>query len=147
MRPAGRFVFAHWTAARPTGAATGTARQPDAFVWAVDGERAPAYWFPCACPRVMAWTTPSTTPEDCARILGPGDATRTHAIEYAWLDRMRTVHLSAYRLPADALTPHDSPVFALPSRGCSPPGRSRVRRRGANYTLGVSRETRASWSR
>jgi hypothetical protein len=27
-----------------------------------------------------------------------------HAIEYAWLDRMRTVDLFAYRLPADAST-------------------------------------------
>ena len=51
---------------------------------------------------------PSTTPEDRARILGPSGATRMHVIEYAWLDRMHTVELFAYRLPAVAFTPYGS---------------------------------------
>ena len=32
-----------------------TARQPAAYVWAVDAVLAPAYWFPRQCPRAMAW--------------------------------------------------------------------------------------------
>jgi hypothetical protein len=32
-----------------------TSRQDLPYVWAVDGDRAPAYWFPRRCPRVMAW--------------------------------------------------------------------------------------------
>jgi hypothetical protein len=36
------------------------------YVWAVDGDRSPDYWFPRDCPRAMAWTVPSTTvDEDC----------------------------------------------------------------------------------
>nr|WP_042183425.1 DUF6886 family protein [Kibdelosporangium sp. MJ126-NF4]CEL15510.1 hypothetical protein [Kibdelosporangium sp. MJ126-NF4]CTQ92088.1 hypothetical protein [Kibdelosporangium sp. MJ126-NF4] len=86
-----------------------TARQQDAYVWAVDHERAPDYWFPRDCPRAMAWTTSSTSPADHARILGPGGGERVHAIEYKWLDRMRAVKLYAYRLPAQHFQPFGNP--------------------------------------
>lgn len=55
-----------------------TARQPEAYVWAVDHARAPDYWFPRQCPRALAWVTPSTTTPDRASLGGP----RVHAIEY-----------------------------------------------------------------
>jgi hypothetical protein len=77
-----------------------TARHPEAYVWAVDAALAPAYWFPRQCPRAMAWAVPATTPGDRERILGPGGGGRVHAIEYGWLEAMRTVSLYAYRLPA-----------------------------------------------
>jgi hypothetical protein len=32
-----------------------TAQVPDPYVWAVDAQRAPDYWFPRQCPRAMAW--------------------------------------------------------------------------------------------
>ncbi len=63
-----------------------TAQQPDAYVWAVDPERAPDYWFPRDCPRAMAWVEPTTTTADRDRILGPGGGERVHAVEYRWLD-------------------------------------------------------------
>lgn len=50
-----------------------TARQPDAYVWAVDAELAPAYWFPRQCPRVLAWALPTSTVEDQARHRDAGD--------------------------------------------------------------------------
>jgi uncharacterized protein DUF6886 len=78
-----------------------TSRTPGAYVWAVDGPRCPDYWFPRACPRGMAWVTPKTTDADRARIVGPGGGDRVHAVEYGWLEAMRTVRLFAYRLPAD----------------------------------------------
>lgn len=81
-----------------------TAKQRTAYVWAVDASRCPDYWFPRDCPRAMAWTTPTTTPADGDHLLGPG-APRLHAIEYGWLDALRTTRLYAYRLPADAFTP------------------------------------------
>lgn len=56
--------------------------------------RSPDYWFP----RAMAWPTPETTAAHAAHALGPGGGTRVHAIEYAWLDAMRTVKLYARRL-------------------------------------------------
>lgn len=78
-----------------------TAQQATAYVWAVGHDRAPDYWFPRQCPRAMAWVGPSTTDNDRDRIIGAGCGTRVHAVEYGWLDAMRSVKLYAYRLPAD----------------------------------------------
>jgi hypothetical protein len=82
-----------------------TAQQPGEYVWAVDAGRSPDYWFPRQCPRAMAWTVPGSSAADRDRIIGPGCGERVHAIEYGWLERMRTVELYAYRLPADAFRP------------------------------------------
>ncbi|MGW5053072.1 DUF6886 family protein [Actinokineospora sp. NPDC004072] len=102
-----------------------TARAPDPYVWAVDADRSPDYWFPRQCPRAMAWATPSTTAEDQALILGPGGGTRVHAVEYAWLDAMRSVRLYAYRLPAHLFTPHGdhAHVATVPVTPLGPPER------------------------
>ena len=82
----------------PHVAATAALRDP--LVWAVDAARSPDYWFPRNCPRAMAWARPGTAPADRDVILGPGGGDRVHAIEYGWLDALRTVALFAYRLPA-----------------------------------------------
>lgn len=82
-----------------------TARQPDAYVWAVGRDRAPDYWFPRQCPRAMAWVREGTTSQDRALILGPGGGDRVHAIEYRWLEAMRGVSLYAYRFPAEEFRP------------------------------------------
>jgi hypothetical protein len=87
-----------------------TSQHAEPFVWAVDESRAPDYWFPRQCPRAMAWTTESSTPADRERILGPGCGDRVHAVEYRWLDAMRTVRLYAYRLPGDRFRPIGEPV-------------------------------------
>jgi len=76
-----------------------TAKHAEPYVWAVDHDRAPDYWFPRKCPRAMAWAEESTTEDDRLRIIG--DEQRVHAVEYGWLEAMRTVELYAYRLPAD----------------------------------------------
>jgi len=60
------------------------------YVWAVGHDRAPDYWFPRQCPRAMAWVGPATTPEDRDRIIGAGSGTRVHAVEYGWLDAIRS---------------------------------------------------------
>ncbi|WP_121006789.1 DUF6886 family protein [Saccharothrix australiensis] len=78
-----------------------TARQPEAYVWAVDHDTAPAYWFPRDCPRALAWPRADTTAEDRAW-LGPR---RVHAVEYAWLRRVQHVTLYAYRFDASAFRP------------------------------------------
>jgi hypothetical protein len=82
-----------------------TTRQPGAYVWAVDHTRAPDYWFPRECPRAMAWTDPGTSPDDRDRIIGAGCGDRVHAVEYGWLDAIRTVRLFGYRLPAGPFRP------------------------------------------
>ncbi|WP_346133589.1 DUF6886 family protein [Lentzea roselyniae] len=91
-----------------------TARQPEEYVWAVGFDRCPDYWFPRQCPRAMAWVVPSSSDEDRERIIGPGCGKRVHAVEYGWLERMRTVSLYAYRLPADVFRPFgDAAVVAV----------------------------------
>jgi len=86
-----------------------TAQQPEPYVWAVDAERCPDYWFPRDCPRAMAWAVPGTTARDRAEILGPG-AERVHVIEHRWLEALRTARLFAYRLPAEAFRPFGEPI-------------------------------------
>jgi hypothetical protein len=95
------------TGFRPHVAAT--AQTPSPYVWAVDAVQAPSYWFPRDCPRAMAWVGPSTTMDDRERFLGPGGGERVHAVEYAWLERIRTVRLYAYRLPAAPFRPIGEP--------------------------------------
>ncbi len=91
-----------------------TSRHREPYVWAVDADHAPSYWFPRQCPRAMAWAVPSTTDADRDRILGPG-ADRVHVIEYGWLPAMMRVRLYAYRLPADAFTPINDSAFVATS--------------------------------
>ena len=87
------------TVFRPHVAAT--AREAEAYVWAVDTENAPSYWFPRDCPRVLTWAGPETTP--CERY------GRVHAVEYGWLNRLRTVRLFAYRFAAKQFRPFGTP--------------------------------------
>ncbi|SNY06322.1 DUF6886 family protein [Paractinoplanes atraurantiacus] len=82
-----------------------TARETEAYVWAVGHDRAPDYWFPRQCPRAMAWVRDGTSDEDRDRIVGAGCGDRVHAIEYAWWEAMRTTTLYAYRLPAAPFRP------------------------------------------
>jgi hypothetical protein len=101
-----------------------TTRDATPYVWAVGYDRAPDYWFPRHCPRAMAWVGPSTTAADRDRIIGVGSGTRVHAVEYGWLDAMRTVELYAYRLPADEFHEFDAAVVATTVvRPLGPPAR------------------------
>lgn len=74
-----------------------TAQQPEAYVWALGPKHAPCYWFPRQCPRGTAWVGPQTTEPDRERIVGSGSGDRVHAVEYGWVDRIRTTRLYAYR--------------------------------------------------
>jgi uncharacterized protein DUF6886 len=93
-----------------------TSVQSAPYVWAVDYDRCPDYWFPRACPRAMAWTGPRTTEEDAVRIFGAGCGGRVHAIEYGWLKAVMEVRLFAYRLPADEFAPIGDPPHAVVSK-------------------------------
>ena len=90
-----------------------TSRESEPYVWAVGADRCPDYWFPRDCPRAMAWTVPETTRADRDRIIGAGCGDRVHAIEYRWLDALRTTRLYAYRLPADEFRPIGEHAHAL----------------------------------
>lgn len=83
-----------------------TAQVAGAYVWAVGGDRAPCYWFPRQCPRGTAWATEGTTAEDRVRVFGSGSVGRVHAVEYGWVEALRTTRLYAYRFSADDFRPH-----------------------------------------
>ncbi len=77
------------------------------LVWAVDTRHAPMFWFPRDCPRGCVWPVSTTTRDDRERFFGQTSATRIHVIENAWLERVRTCRLFAYRLPRQAFWPHE----------------------------------------
>ena len=108
MRPAAGQVLhfsedPHITSFAPHVAAT--AQQPEPYVWAVDAEQAPAYWFPRNCPRVMAWPGPESTAADRRFLFDR----RVHIIEYGWLPALQSVRLYAYRFDAAPFRPFGSP--------------------------------------
>jgi hypothetical protein len=78
------------------------------FVWAIDEEHAPLYFFPRDCPRIAFWPLPTTTASDRARFFGHTAARWVIAIESGWLDRVRRAELYAYRLPGDTFAAHGS---------------------------------------
>ena len=67
-------------------------------VWAIDTRHAPLYWFPRDCPRVTVWADDEIQQANLGARLHT-TASRVHATELAWLDRIRTTALYAYRLP------------------------------------------------
>ena len=89
-----------------------TSAEEEPYVWALDADSAPAYWFPRQCPRATAWVTDGTTEADRERIIGPGGGSRVHAIEYAWLPAMRSTRLYAYRFAAEPFRPIGEPPHA-----------------------------------
>lgn len=67
---------------RGSGSALGRAWLNGPLVWAIDPEHAPLYLFPRACPRILLWRGPLTTPEDGARV--PAGARMLALVEEAW---------------------------------------------------------------
>jgi len=80
----------------PHASRTATSREPR--VWAIDTRHLPLYWFPRECPRGAFWSTENTTRKDAELLAG---ASRVHAVEGSWLERMRAARVVAYRLPAE----------------------------------------------
>jgi uncharacterized protein DUF6886 len=101
-----------------------TSALSEPYVWAVDADHAPSYWFPRQCPRAMAWAGPKTTAADRNRIIGAGCGSRVHAIEYGWLPAMQSTSLYAYRMPASLFHPLDdghAQVATVPVSPSGPP--------------------------
>ena len=73
-------------------------------VWAIDAGHAPLYWFPRDCPRVTIWPHgPGDQPGFHARFATT--ATRLHAIESVWLERMRDAVLYRYEFESEGFVP------------------------------------------
>jgi hypothetical protein len=73
-----------------------TSGETEPFVWALDEEHAPSYWFPRDCPRACCWANEKPISAAGAALLDPGGAHRLHAIEIEWLKRLRGCRLYAY---------------------------------------------------
>jgi hypothetical protein len=81
-----------------------TAAEQEPLVWAVDTRHLPLYWFPRDCPRVTAW--PRDEHERAAFDAAVTTTShRVHAIEAAWLDRVRRADLYRYDLPGREFVP------------------------------------------
>jgi hypothetical protein len=73
-------------------------------VWAIDAEHAPLYWFPRDCPRVTVWPLhPADLVEFQQRFATA--ATRVHAIESTWLERLRSTQLYRYDFEPTGFVP------------------------------------------
>jgi hypothetical protein len=70
-------------------------------VWAIDGPHSWLYWFPRDCPRACFWAIETSTDDDVDRWLDGDRERRVAVIETAWLERLRTVRLYAYRMPPE----------------------------------------------
>ena len=83
-----------------------TSNEIEPLVWALDKAHAPSCWFPRDCPRACCWAD-ETTPlaQAGAALLGLGGARRLHAIEGAWLDRVRACQLFVYEFDAALFQP------------------------------------------
>jgi hypothetical protein len=79
---------------------------PEPFVWAIDDEHAPAYWFPRECPRGTFWAVGRTTHDDVERFLTGDRARRVHAVQADWLASVREAVVVAYGLPPETFEPY-----------------------------------------
>ena len=82
-----------------------TAAEQEPLVWAIDTRHLPFYWFPRDCPRGTFWADSGTDSADAERLLG--GASRVHIVEEAWLERMRTTEVVAYRMPEGTFERHE----------------------------------------
>ena len=73
----------------------------DGKVWAIDEPHSWLYWFPRDCPRACFWAIATTTDEDVERWLDGDRERRIAVIETAWLERIHSVQLYGYRMPAE----------------------------------------------
>ena len=79
---------------RPRVAPASIEREP--FVWVIDREHSPSYWFPRECPRACCWEGRKPILTAGHALLAQSGVKRLHAIETKWLDRMRACRLYAY---------------------------------------------------
>ncbi len=68
-------------------------------VWAIATRLLPLYWFPRECPRATFWVESATSESDVGRFLGGDPSRRVHVVEPAWIERMQTTPVVAYRVP------------------------------------------------
>ncbi|PYI57565.1 hypothetical protein DLM86_01440 [Paenibacillus flagellatus] len=71
-------------------------------VYAIDRERAPHYWFPRDCPRVIYAKGERTSEADRRALFGDTAASKVIAVENGWLERIRETKLYVYTFAGDS---------------------------------------------
>lgn len=96
-----------------------SAPDAEAFVWAIDEQHAPSYWFPRDCPRACCWHGGARV--NGAGLLELGGARRLHAIEAGWLERVRNCWLYVYEFdPAPFTSKVSDAGYWVASQDVSP---------------------------
>lgn len=70
------------------------------LVWAIDEPHQAMYLFPRACPRILLWPLPTTSPHDRAAWLG--EAGQAAYVEERWLEALNTARIYRYELPVES---------------------------------------------
>src|SRR5689334_3951670 len=79
--------------------------EQEPFVWGIDREHSPSYWFPRECPRACCWAGRKPILDAGYALMGKSGVKRIHAIEEGWLDRMRDCRLYAYEFDSAVFEP------------------------------------------
>ena len=77
------------------------------LVWAIDEWHQALYLFPRQCPRILVWTTATTTDADRTAFFGDTDARMLAYIEPPWQQMLEQSQVFRYALPADSFTSLD----------------------------------------
>ena len=122
----------------------------DGKVWAIGTRLLPLYWFPRDCPRATIWAESTTTRRDVERFLGGNRARRVHVVEPAWLRRLRTTRVVAYRLPEETFVENDD-RFWISTEAAEPLALVELgdlveRHEGAGITLGTEDDLLGFWA-
>ena len=126
---------------------------PEPFVWAIDDEHVPAYWFPRDCPRATFWAIASTSADDVERFLTGDRMRRVHALQSDWLERFRAARVFGYRLPDEPFERYGRAAGYWVSREPVEPvdvvelGDLLARHASAGIELRVVPDLRALWAR
>ncbi|MBD0348458.1 MAG: hypothetical protein ICV59_04835 [Thermoleophilia bacterium] len=83
-----------------------TALTDEELVWAIDSRHLPLFWYPRDCPRATFWPHSGTADADFERFLDGVGGRRVHAVELAWIERIRAARVVAYRLREETFEPH-----------------------------------------
>jgi hypothetical protein len=87
-----------------------TSDDPTPYVWAVTAAHQSGFWFPRDCPRATFWADGPPTPAAAALLAG---ATRVHAIEWTWYERLRDATVYRYGFEPEPFRPRDNPRYYL----------------------------------
>lgn len=92
------------------------------LVWAIDEAHEHLYLFPRECPRILIWSTPTTSPADRDAWFGGRPQKAIAFVERAWLDRLEAALVYRYEMPATAFQDVGDVGMWVSSQAVTPSG-------------------------